>query len=187
MGSTRFPGKPLADLDGCPMIVEGAMRAAAAGIGAVIVATNASEMAGIVEAAGFDVVMTSAGHKSRSDRIFEALGKLEPAAGIDKIVNVQDDLLTINPDVIWTAARLLDDSADDIATLCALITEKHEASPHVVNVVGSPLGPDRLRALYFTRAIPPWGESHIIIISGFEDLAKALAGRLAQDARVSSH
>ncbi|MFG1230464.1 3-deoxy-manno-octulosonate cytidylyltransferase [Xanthobacter wiegelii] len=159
MGSTRLPGKPLADLGGRPMIVEVAMRAAAAGVGPVVIATDAAEIARVVEAAGFDAVMTAKHHQSGSDRIFEALGTWQAASGIDRIVNVQGDLPTIDPGAIRTAVRLLDDPEVDIATLCALITDEHDlTSPHVVKVVGSPRGPDRLRALYFTRATAPWGD-----------------------------
>jgi len=72
---------------------------------------------------------------------------------------VQGDLPTLEPADIAAALRPLADPAVDIATLAAEIREERERlDPNVVKVVGSPLAPDRLRALYFTRACAPAGE-----------------------------
>lgn len=159
MASTRLPGKPLADLGGRPMIVEVARRSAAAGIGRVVVATDDDGVRAAVAAAGFDVVMTRSDHASGSDRIFEALGHIDPERRATRIVNVQGDLPTLDPALIRAALDLLDDTAVDIGTLAAEITNPAErTSPHVVKAVGSPLSPQRLRALYFTRATAPYGE-----------------------------
>lgn len=159
MASTRLPGKPLADVGGRPMIVEVARRSVAAGIGRVVVATDDESVARAVEAAGFAVVMTRADHASGSDRIFEALGHVDPAGAVTRIVNVQGDLPTIDPDLIRAALALLDDPGVDIGTLAARITlEDERTNPNVVKVVGSPLSPGRQRALYFTRATAPYGE-----------------------------
>src|SRR5919204_5549701 len=86
MASARFPGKPLADIAGLPMIVHVLRRAEAAAIGPVAVATDSEVIAAAVEKAGGRAVMTRADHVSGSDRIFEALGALDTGAGI--IVNV---------------------------------------------------------------------------------------------------
>ncbi len=159
MAASRLPGKPLADVGGRPMIVEVARRAVAAGIGRVAVATDAVEIAEVVRAAGFEAVMTRADHPSGSDRIFEALGVLDPACAVRIIVNVQGDLPTIAPQTIRAALAPLTETEADIATLAAVITEPHERTdPNVVKVVGTPLAPDRLRALYFTRTTAPFGE-----------------------------
>lgn len=159
MASTRLPGKPLADVGGRPMIVEVARRSAAAGIGRVVVATDDAAVFAAVDAAGFEVVMTRADHASGSDRIFEALTAIDPEGRAGRIVNVQGDLPTIDPALIRAAVDLLDDNAVDIGTLTAEITDQHErTNPNVVKVVGSALTPDRLRALYFTRATAPHGE-----------------------------
>lgn len=159
MAASRLPGKPLADVGGRPMIVEVARRAVAAGIGRVAVATDAVEIAEAVRAAGFEAVMTRADHPSGSDRIFEALGVLDPAGDVRIIVNVQGDLPTIAPQTIRAALAPLTAGEADIATLAAVITEPHERTdPNVVKVVGTPLAPDRLRALYFTRTTAPFGE-----------------------------
>ncbi|WP_341989412.1 3-deoxy-manno-octulosonate cytidylyltransferase [Azorhizobium sp. AG788] len=159
MAASRLPGKPLADVGGRPMIVEVARRAAAAGIGRVAVATDAAEIADAVRAAGFEAVMTRADHPSGSDRIFEALGVLDPHGAVRIVVNVQGDLPTIAPQTIRAALAPLAETDADIATLAAIITEPHERTdPNVVKVVGTPIAADRLRALYFTRATAPYGE-----------------------------
>ncbi len=108
MASTRLPGKPLADIAGRPMIVHVAERAAAAGLGRVVVATDTAAVAEAVAAHGFEAVMTRADHPSGSDRIFEALGRLDPAGEVDTVVNVQGDLPTARarPDRSRAAAAL---------------------------------------------------------------------------------
>ena len=157
MASTRLPGKPLADIAGLQMIVHVLRRAEAARIGPVAVATDSEAIATAVEKAGGRALMTRADHASGSDRIFEALGTLDVRAGI--IVNVQGDLPTLRPDDLRAALVPLADPAVDIATLAAKISDPADGTnPNVVKVVGTPVGADRLRALYFTRATAPFGE-----------------------------
>jgi 3-deoxy-manno-octulosonate cytidylyltransferase (CMP-KDO synthetase) len=159
MAATRLPGKPLLDIAGLPMIVHVLRRAEEAGIGRVAVATDTSEIADAVEAHGGEAVMTSADHPSGSDRIFEALTRLDPAGRIDTIINLQGDLPTILPDDIRAVVAPLADPLVDIATLAAEIrTEEEHTNPNVVKVIGSRIGDRRLRALYFTRATAPWGD-----------------------------
>src|SRR3954467_4611155 len=126
MAATRLPGKPLADIAGQPMIVHVMRRAEAAGIGRVAVATDTAEIAAAVTAHGGEAVMTHADHPSGSDRIFEALGKLDPDGRIDTVINLQGDLPTIPPGDIRAAAALLDDAAVDIGTLTARIVRDDE-------------------------------------------------------------
>jgi 3-deoxy-manno-octulosonate cytidylyltransferase (CMP-KDO synthetase) len=159
MAATRLPGKPLADIAGEPMIVHVLRLAQAAEIGPVVVATDSSAVAAIVDKAGGCAVMTRADHASGSDRIFEALGKVDGARSAKIIVNVQGDLPTLEPGDIAAALRPLTDAAVDIATLAAEISVAAERSnPNVVKVVGTPVAPSRLRALYFTRATAPAGD-----------------------------
>jgi 3-deoxy-manno-octulosonate cytidylyltransferase (CMP-KDO synthetase) len=158
MAATRLPGKPLLDIAGLPMIVHVLRRAEAAGIGRAAVATDTPEIAAAVTAHGFEAVMTRADHPSGSDRIHEALGKLDPEGGVEFIVNLQGDFPTILPEHIRSVLAPLADPAVDIATLAAEIhTEEEASNPNVVKAIGSPLGPRRLRALYFTRATAPYG------------------------------
>ena len=159
MAATRLPGKPLKDIAGLPMIVQVLRRAEAARIGRVAVATDTAEIAAAVTAHGGEAVMTRADHPSGSDRIFEALGKLDPEGRIDTVINLQGDLPTIPSADIRAAAALLEDPAVDIGTLAAEIRKDDEhTTPSVVKLVGSPLGEQRLRALYFTRATAPYGD-----------------------------
>ncbi len=159
MASTRLPGKPLLDIAGLPMIVHVLRKAQAAQIGRVAVATDTPEIAEAVRAHGGEAVMTREDHPSGSDRIFEALGRLDPRRETEIVVNLQGDFPTISTDNIRDVLAPLTDPAVDIATLAAEIhTEEEATNPNVVKAVGSPLGGRRLRALYFTRARAPHGD-----------------------------
>jgi 3-deoxy-manno-octulosonate cytidylyltransferase (CMP-KDO synthetase) len=159
MAATRLPGKPLADIAGKPMIEHVIRRAEAAHLGEVIVATDSEPILAAVEKAGARALMTRTDHASGSDRIFEALQIADPEGRIRVVVNVQGDLPTLDPANLRTAVALLDDPAVDIATLAAeIVTDEERTNPNVVKVVGSPVAPHRLRALYFTRATAPYGE-----------------------------
>jgi 3-deoxy-manno-octulosonate cytidylyltransferase (CMP-KDO synthetase) len=159
MAASRLPGKPLADIGGEPMIVHVLRRAQAAELGPVVVATDSTEIAAIVDKAGGTAVMTRADHASGSDRIFEALGKVDSAGRAGIIVNLQGDLPTLAPSAIAAVLVPLADDAADIATLAAEIKVAEErTNPNVVKVVGTPVAPSRLRALYFTRATAPTGD-----------------------------
>ncbi|MBB3311429.1 3-deoxy-manno-octulosonate cytidylyltransferase (CMP-KDO synthetase) [Rhizobium sp. BK196] len=158
MASTRLPGKPLADICGLPMIVQVAKRAKEATIGRVVVAVDDQQVFDTVSAAGFEVVMTRRDHQSGSDRIFEALTKIDPDRKAKIVVNVQGDLPTIDPETMRAALRPLDNEAVDIGTLTTEIdNEEDKTAPHIVKIVGSPLSDSRLRALYFTRTTAPYG------------------------------
>jgi 3-deoxy-manno-octulosonate cytidylyltransferase (CMP-KDO synthetase) len=159
MASSRLPGKPLLDIAGVPMIVHVLRRAKEADIGRVAVATDTPEIAAAVTAHGGEAIMTRPDHPSGSDRIFEALGKLDPNGQTEIVVNLQGDFPTIATDNIRDVLAPLGDPAVDIATLAAQIhSEEESLNPNVVKAVGSPLGGRRLRALYFTRATAPTGD-----------------------------
>src|SRR4029077_10577552 len=134
-------------------------RAEAARIGRVAVATDAPEIAAAVKSHGGEAIMTRSDHVSGSDRIYEALGTLDPHGEAEIVVNLQGDFPTILPDNMRDVLAPLADPAVDIATLAAEIhTEEEGLSPNVVKAVGSPISARRLRALYFTRATAPHGE-----------------------------
>jgi 3-deoxy-manno-octulosonate cytidylyltransferase (CMP-KDO synthetase) len=159
MAATRLPGKPLLEMAGLPMIVHVLRRAEEAGIGHVAVATDTAEIANVVTAHGGKAIMTRGDHVSGSDRIFEALSMLDAGEEAEIVVNLQGDFPTIAPDNIRDVLAPLTDPKVDIATLAAEIhTEEEASNPNVVKAVGSPVGPRRLRALYFTRATAPHGE-----------------------------
>ena len=121
MASTRLPGKPLLDIAGLPMIVHVLRKAEAARIGRVAVATDTPEIADAVRAHGGEAVLTRPDHPSGSDRIFEALGRLDPNREAEIVVNLQGDFPTISIDNIRDVLPPLADPAVDIATLAAEI------------------------------------------------------------------
>jgi 3-deoxy-manno-octulosonate cytidylyltransferase (CMP-KDO synthetase) len=150
MASTRYPGKPLVNIVGVPMVVRTALRAAAAtSVERVVVATDSSEIKSAVEVAGFEAVMTRSDWPSGTDRCREACEKLGIRAGI--IVNVQGDEPFIEPEQIDAVVGLVADGAE-VGTLAVRIPESDAANPNKVKVV---LGVDG-RALYFSRAQIPF-------------------------------
>lgn len=178
MAAMRLPGKPMADIHGLPMIVQVWKRAMEAGIGPVIVATDAAEIAAAIEAAGGIAIMTRADHPSGSDRIFEAVEKFDPSGTHDIVVNVQGDLPTIDPRVIADSLIPLADAEVDIATLVAVITREEErTASQVVKAVASPLDARRYRALYFTRATAPFGEGELLHHIGLYAYRRAALAR----------
>jgi len=160
LASTRLPGKPLADILGKPMIVHVLDRAAEADCGPVLCAAAETEIASVVEAAGYGVQLTDPDHPSGSDRIWEALSRNDPEGIYDVIVNLQGDLPTLDPALVKAVVRPLADPDVDIATLVAEITEPEERdNPNVVKCVTAFVpGSDHARALYFTRATAPTGD-----------------------------
>jgi len=158
MGATRLPNKPLADINGRPMIAHVWERAMESGVGPVIVATDSADIAAAVEAVGGVAVMTRSDHPSGSDRVHEAAWSYDPEGRHDVIVNLQGDFPTIDPAAVSISVLPLADPAVDIATLAAVIVEEEEmTASSVVKVIGSEIAPGRMRALYFTRATAPTG------------------------------
>ena len=160
LASTRLPNKPLADIAGKPMIVHVWQRAVAAGVGPVVVACGDRAIADAIEAAGGRAVMTDPRHPTGSDRIAEAIARLDPDREHDAVINVQGDLPTLDPAAVQVARFALADPAIDIATLGAVITDPAALADTSVNkVVAGFADPTRpARALYFSKAIVPWGD-----------------------------
>jgi 3-deoxy-manno-octulosonate cytidylyltransferase (CMP-KDO synthetase) len=158
MAATRLPNKPLADINGKPMVVHVLERALESGVGPVLVATDSAEIARAVEAAGGRAVMTRPDHPSGSDRVHEAVEAADPDGRHDVIVNLQGDFPTIDPRAVAASILPLADPAVDIATLAAEIVDEDERTANsVVKLIGSEISPGRMRALYFTRAAAPTG------------------------------
>jgi 3-deoxy-manno-octulosonate cytidylyltransferase (CMP-KDO synthetase) len=163
LASTRLPRKPLAEIGGVPMIVHVWRRAVEADVGPVVVAADSPDILEAILAHGGRAVLTGDHHQSGSDRIFEAIGRIDPEGRHDVVVNLQGDLPTVEPAVVRAALAPLADPAVDIATLAAEIVRAEERTdPTVVKAVGTALpagsGLGRMRALYFTRATAPWGD-----------------------------
>ncbi len=149
--SSRLPGKPLAEIDGIPMVVHVAKKAAASGAREVWVATDSEAIASAVERHGFKARMTSPNHASGTDRIAEVVRDW-PAETL--IVNVQGDEPLIEPSLIAAVAQALArDSGIRMATACCPIFSWDEMqNPNVVKVVLDAQG----HALYFSRAEIPF-------------------------------
>src|SRR4051795_12884823 len=109
--SSRFPGKPLADIAGRPMVVRVCERAAQSGAASVHVATDDERIAAAVGAAGHRFVMTRPDHPSGTDRIAEAASVLK-LGDRDIVVNVQGDEPLISPSLVAEVAERLDKRSD---------------------------------------------------------------------------
>ena len=149
--STRFPGKPLADLLGKPMIQHVYERASEArSLERVVVATDDERILRAVTGFGGEAVMTSADHPTGTDRLAEAAAELD----VDVVVNVQGDEPLIEPQVIDAAAApLIEDPSIPMGTIMSRITEPADLhDPNVVKVAVDRNG----FALYFSRALIPY-------------------------------
>jgi len=163
--ASRFPGKPLADLNGKPMLQhvwEGAKASKLAK--QVIVATDDQRIAQVVRGFGGEVRMTSSSHKNGTERVAEVASGLEA----DVVVNLQGDLPLFDPKVLdqILAESLLKIGRGEVEMLTAkaVLTDEAEIrSPDTVKVVTDKNG----RALYFSRAPIPYAAS-----SGFQKYYK---------------
>ncbi|MBU6505742.1 MAG: 3-deoxy-manno-octulosonate cytidylyltransferase [Betaproteobacteria bacterium] len=153
MGSTRFPGKALADIGGRPMVIHCALRARESGAERVVVATDHEAIALAAQDAGVEAVMTRADHETGTDRLAEAVRLLALPPGA-LIVNVQGDEPLMAPEAIRAVASKLADSPHcAMATACYPIHDRaHFESTTAVKVVMNRAG----EALYFSRAPIPW-------------------------------
>ncbi|SIS76107.1 3-deoxy-manno-octulosonate cytidylyltransferase [Neptunomonas antarctica] len=151
--STRFPGKPLADIAGKPMVQHVYERALQSEAERVIVATDDERIAAVAKAFGAEVCMTKADHPSGTDRLQEVVHNLGFYAD-DIVVNVQGDEPLIPPRVINQVAHNLRAEPDaGIATLSEPIEDIASLlNPNVVKVVTDHRG----MAVYFSRAPIPW-------------------------------
>lgn len=158
LGSTRLPGKVLADINGKPMIAHVLKQALLAGLGPVAVACGEEEIAQQVLAHGGLAVLTPPDLPSGSDRIFAALEQLDKTAQYDVIINLQGDLPNIPPAYLHAVLKPLAQGYD-IGTLVAPITSAEEAAaPSVVKCACAFFESDITSALYFSRNIVPSGE-----------------------------
>ncbi len=148
--STRFPGKPLALLAGKPVILHVVDRALAANVGPVLVATDDTRIADVVEKSGAQVCMTRADHASGTERLAEAVAEVD----CDVVVNVQGDEPLIEPAAIRAVLEPFDTEPElPMATLAHPIRDEFDLNDaNVVKVVCNASG----HALYFSRAPIPF-------------------------------
>src|SRR5471032_191629 len=158
-GSSRLPGKPLADINGKPMVVHVMERALESGAKRVIVATDHPEVVKAVEDAGGEVCLTRADHQSGTERLAEVI-ELCQFADDEIIVNVQGDEPLIPPVIIRQVSENLANSEAGMSTLAVPIETAEEAfNPNAVKVVRNVQG----YAMYFSRAAIPWERERFAI------------------------
>lgn len=151
-GATRFPGKPLIEVAGRPLILHVCERALASAAAEVWVATDDERIAAACEGIGVKTVLTSAAHLSGTDRIAEVAAR-EGWADQDLVVNLQGDEPLMPPSAIdQVAAALAADPGANLSTLAVRIFDAGQfRDRHVVKVVTDRSG----YALYFSRSPIP--------------------------------
>ena len=153
--STRFPGKPLANIGGKTMI-QRVYEQASKALEWVYVATDDARIEENVHSFGGKVVLTSKNHKSGTDRCFEAIQKIqaiEEGKRFEVVINVQGDEPFIKPEQLRLIMSCFDDKTIQIATLAKSINSKEELfDPNVVKVIRN----KELQAIYFSRTPLPF-------------------------------
>jgi 3-deoxy-manno-octulosonate cytidylyltransferase (CMP-KDO synthetase) len=180
-GSTRLAGKPLAMINGKPMVqhvYENARRASM--LSSIVVASDDERVLDAVAAFGGDAVMTSAGHKSGTDRVAEVMRLRDSEIA----VNVQGDEPLMDPEIIDECVRaLVNNPGVELSTVKKRIPESAYGDPSVVKVVCDARG----RALYFSRSLIPYPRYRTPEFAVFEHIGiyaytKACLARLSQTA-----
>jgi 3-deoxy-manno-octulosonate cytidylyltransferase (CMP-KDO synthetase) len=147
-GAQRFPGKPLADLAGSPVIAHVVARARRArGVDVVVVATDDERIARAAERAGAEAIVTGEA-ATGTDRVAQAARRLRPPP--DVVVNLQGDEPLIEPEAIEALLAAMEPGVE-MATLARPLSGGELARPQVVKVVTDRRGD----ALYFSRAPVP--------------------------------
>lgn len=156
--SSRLPAKPLADIQGKPMVQHVYEKALASGAHRVIVATDHPAIFDVVTKFGGEALMTREDHDSGTERLAEVVEKL--ALSDDTIiVNVQGDEPLIPPENISQVARLLASDSAPMATLSVAISDVEEAlNPNAVKVVAD----NHNNAIYFSRATIPYDRNRFL-------------------------
>jgi 3-deoxy-manno-octulosonate cytidylyltransferase (CMP-KDO synthetase) len=157
MSSARLPGKPLADINGLPMIVHVWKRAMEANVGQVLVAAAEIKIVEMIRSHGGDAIVTDPALPSGSDRIAAALKMRDIHDKFEYVVNLQGDLPSIDPLAIRRCIAGLTNEQVDIATIAALIDNDEDVrNPNIVKAIAS-LGGDRevAYARDFVRDVGP--------------------------------
>ena len=150
--SARFPGKPLAAIDGRPMIWHVFNQARQCPrLSSVVLATDDDRIRSVAEKYDIPVVMTRADHPSGTDRILEAAGKMKlPADSV--VLNIQGDEPLLEPDMLAELVQPFSQPQVQATTLARQITSREATSPDLVKVV---FGHNNA-ALYFSRSPIPF-------------------------------
>jgi 3-deoxy-manno-octulosonate cytidylyltransferase (CMP-KDO synthetase) len=154
IASNRFPNKVLANINGLPMVI--ATAKAVSALDDVAIATDSQEIVNLAKDYGFKAMMTSSEHKSGTDRINEAVGKLD-LNDDEIIINVQADEPFIEQIVVKSlidrVQKGIDNHENLMMTSCYKTIEKSEAiDPNQVKVITDANG----YAIYFSRSKIPY-------------------------------
>ncbi|MEO8812663.1 MAG: 3-deoxy-manno-octulosonate cytidylyltransferase [Caulobacteraceae bacterium] len=156
MAASRLPGKPLADIEGTPMIVRVLKSALSAGLGPVAVAVADEEIALAVTGAGGRAVLTDPALPSGSDRILAALRQIDPHERHDVVIDLQGDMPFVPREILADSLDLLasQDSCDIATVVAAESGPADRSDPDVVKAVMA-MREDGAhgRALWFTRSV----------------------------------
>ena len=151
LGSSRLPRKPLLSLAGEPLILWVVRRVVeASACERVVVATDAREIAAVVERAGYEAVLTSPDHQSGTERVAEVIGS-KSFSSFDVVLNVQGDEPLVAPAALHGAVQRVQ-SGDPIGTAAGDLDGALAGDPNRVKVVTDARG----RAVYFSRAPIPF-------------------------------
>jgi len=135
LGAKRFPNKPLAKINGVPMIIHVLNRAKESKVGEVLVATPDDEIFQVIKENGGKAILTKPDHPSGSDRVYEAYIKGLKNNNVDLIFNLQGDLPNLKSNSITKLEKLMRSNDCDIGTLASSIVNKDEiADMNVVKV-----------------------------------------------------
>lgn len=180
MASTRLPNKALVDIHGVPMIVHVWRRAIEADVGRVVVAAGDEPIADAVRAVGGEAVLTDPDLPSGTDRIHQALQRLDSDRAYDVIINIQGDLPVLEVITVRAAidALVRIPSADWGTVACPIAGSADLTETSVNKVVaaweeGGAFG----RALYFSKLPVPWGEGEVFHHIGLYTYRRAALDR----------
>lgn len=154
--STRFEGKPLADIGGKPMIERVFENASQSeGLSKLVVATDDARIFAAVEGFGGNVVLTKESHPSGTDRVFEAASKIisEEDRQNAVVINIQGDEPFIDPKIIDVLCQAFDDDDTQIATLVRLFDNDRDLKSNTCMKVTTDVNSN---ALYFSRSVIPY-------------------------------
>lgn len=182
LASVRLPDKPLAEIGGLPMIVQVWRRACEAAVGPVVVACADAAIAEAVSAQGGEAVLTEPDLPSGTDRIRQALDKLDPERRFGRVINLQGDLPTLEPAAIRAALEPIERLGTEMGTPVVPTEDPADrANPNVVKAVISldARHPRLGRALYFTRAAAPAGAGPLFHHIGIYAYTRAALERFA--------
>jgi 3-deoxy-manno-octulosonate cytidylyltransferase (CMP-KDO synthetase) len=158
LASNRLERKPLALINGQPMIAQVLQRALEANLGPVIVACCGPEIAEIVNQNGGTAILTHPDLASGTDRVWAAVNDLPDSSKPSIIINLQGDLPNISAESLQAVLRPLENPDVDITTIAAVIKNPEElTNPNVVKIALAKESETRGRGLYFSRNPIPFG------------------------------